>query len=337
MSITRHQAVGAYRPWVPEDFGAPPHNDDHSAPEAGAGEDGFSPALIPMEPAPEPVQPEAETLFEPAPEDDAAEQEPTLELPEDFRLPTAEEIERMHEDIRAAAAAEGHHQGHEEGFAQGLAEGERKGYEEGLAQAQAEARQLAQLVERLDTSLRTVDQEVAEELMALAIELARQMVHDCLRAQPETILDTIHQALQQLPQIDARIELHPADLALANSLLGEELAELGHRLQESPALQRGDCLIEAQGAQLDATLETRWRRTLASLGREHSSFHSTAPEFEPGLSDTVAAAIPATMSVDLPDATTPVAEQQAEQPLIDEAEPLLPGDDLHLPDEGSEP
>lgn len=300
MSISRHQAVGAYRPWVPEDFGTTVSSSANSAATAStlSAEEISPPAdrstvsvpdgsslgvtgravepAVPSSPteagektarqAESAVDPKTEAALEPTPKS-------TFELPADFKLPTAEEIERMHEDIRAAAQAEGQRQGHEEGFARGFAEGERKGYEEGLAQAQAEAHQLAKLVSRLESSLRSIDHEVAEELMALAIELAREMVHDCLRDQPETILDTIRLALQQLPQTDARIELHPDDLALASTMIGDELAELGHRLQENPTLQRGDCRIEARGAQLDATLETRWRRTLASLGREHSSFH----------------------------------------------------------------
>ncbi|WP_341648980.1 FliH/SctL family protein [Thauera humireducens] len=89
---------------------------------------------------------------------------------------------------------------------------------------------------------------------------------------PEAILDTLRAALQQLPQGHAQIRLHPEDLALVREHMGEQISHGGHRLQEDFALQRGDCRIDTQGAQLDATLETRWRRVLESLGREHAQF-----------------------------------------------------------------
>jgi len=243
VSISRHQAVGAYQRWKPQDFDAP---EGATEPEAEA-----APALPEPPPAPEP-EPEL----------------PAYDPLVDLKLPTAEEIERMHEEIRAAGFEEGKHEGHAEGFA----EGERKGYAEGKARAEAEAARLAALADRLDQSLSGIDHEVAEELMALAIELARQVVHRTLDEQPEAILDTIRAALQQLPQGHAQIRLHPDDLALVREHMGEQLSHAGHRLQEDFGLQRGDCRIDAQGAQLDATLETRWRRVLESLGRERAQF-----------------------------------------------------------------
>nr|WP_286206655.1 flagellar assembly protein FliH [Thauera linaloolentis] len=195
----------------------------------------------------------------------------------------------MHEDIRNAAHEEGRREGHEAGLAAGLVEGERKGYEEGRTRAEAEAARLLSLADRLDQSLAEIDREVAEELMALAIELARQMVHDTLQLHPATILDTVRAALQQLPQGHAQIRLHPDDLALVREHMGEQLSHAGHRLQEDFGLQRGDCRIDAQGAQVDATLETRWRRVLESLGREHARFSPADDGGEPAADSTGAA------------------------------------------------
>jgi hypothetical protein len=106
--------------------------------------------------------------------------------------------------------------------------------------------------------------------MALAIEMARRMVKLTLAEHPETILETVRSALLQLPQGHAQIQLHPDDLALVRELLGEQLAQAGHRLQENARLARGECRIDGQGAQVDATLETRWRRVLESIGHERA-------------------------------------------------------------------
>lgn len=240
MSFTRHQAVGAYRRWEPTDFDA----------------DGRPP----LEPAPPPM---AAPALPAGPEPLAG-----------LQLPTAEDIERMHEEIRAAAFAEGRAEGQAVGHAAGLEAGRSAGYAEGRAQAEAEAAQLAALAGGLEQALGALDREVAEELMALAIELARQMVRQTLERHPETILDTVRAALQQLPQAQAQICLHPEDLALVREHLGEQLAHAGHRLQEDFELGRGDCRIDTPAAQLDATLETRWRRVLESLGRDAAHWHA---------------------------------------------------------------
>ena len=254
MSISRHQAVGAYRRWEPDSFDEA--DDAQPRPQA--------PSVIPppeasLAPAPAAPEPEAAAVESHEHDDD---------LPADFKLPTAEEIERMQEDIRTAAMEEGRREGHAEAYAIGLDEG----YSAGKARAEEEAARLAALADTLDQSLSNLDHEVADELMALAIELARQMVRQTLVQHPDSIVETVRSALQQLPQGHAHIHLHPADLALAREHLGEQLSHAGHRLQEDPALARGDCRIDAAGAQVDATLETRWRRVLESLGHEHARF-----------------------------------------------------------------
>lgn len=247
VSITRHQAVGAYRRWEPTDFGAPEQ------------------AVESTEPVPPPE------LEPPAPE---PEPEPELEPLSGLQLPTADDIERMHEEARAAGHAEGYAAGFEAGREAGHAEGA-----EGMAQAVA---RLVQLADNLDHALTQLDQEVAEDLMALAIEIARQMVQHTLLTHPETILETVRGALAQIPQGHAQIRLHPEDYELVRQNMGEHLAHAGNRLVEDADLQRGSCRIDSAGAQVDATLETRWRRILETLGREHAEWqpaypHNSAP------------------------------------------------------------
>ena len=50
--------------------------------------------------------------------------------------------------------------------------------------------------------------------------------------------------------------------------LSDQLAHLGHRLIDDEAMQRGGCRLEATGSELDATIQTRWKRIMANLGRE---------------------------------------------------------------------
>ncbi len=224
------QASGAYRRWQLPSFDEPlmpaPVDD--------------TPALA-AEPEPEPLPPEP--VFE-AP----VELEPEIPIPEPhIHLPTADEIERIHEEARK--------------------EGYDAGYEEATARGRMEAMQLHGLVQSLESAMTSLDQEVADEILAVAIEVARQMVRHSLAHNPESVAELIREALLQLPQAHAMVHLNPEDLAMVRDYLGEQLTHGGHRLVEDASIARGGARIEAAGSQIDATLQTRWRRIMDNLGR----------------------------------------------------------------------
>jgi len=145
-------------------------------------------------------------------------------------------------------------------------QGYQTGYREGQAKAQNEATRLGQAAAKLEAAMAGLDSEVADELLNLALELARQVVRHEIGAQPDALLDVVREALAQLPHQHASIYLHPDDASLLRSYLGDQLTHAGHRILEDSALARGDCVLEAGGSHLDATVATRWRRVLASLG-----------------------------------------------------------------------
>lgn len=161
-------------------------------------------------------------------------------------MPTAEEVAQIREQARQ--------------------EGYQTGYREGQAKVRGEAERLHRAAGRLEESLAGIDSEVAEELLGLALEVARQVVRQELKADPQTLLHVVREALAQLPHQHASIFLHPEDASLLRSHLGDQLAHAGHRIHEDMKLARGDCILEAGGSHLDATVATRWRRTLESLG-----------------------------------------------------------------------
>ena len=231
MSMNRHQAVGAYQRWDLPSFDTPAE----VAPVAPEPPERATDIPTPPEtvsPPPIDPTPEPEVMVDPEP---------------DIHLPTAEDIERIHEEAR------------KDGYA--------AGYEEGTARGRIEAMQFHGLVESLENSMTSLDQEVADEILALATELARQMVRQTLVVRPESVVDLIREALLQLPQAHALIHINPEDLAMAKDYLGEQLSHSSHRLIDDPTITRGGVRIEAAGSQIDATVQTRWRRVMDNLSR----------------------------------------------------------------------
>lgn len=164
------------------------------------------------------------------------------------KLPTAEDVERIYQQARD--------------------DGAKAGYKEGQAKAKDEATRLGRAAAKIEAALAELDSGVADELLALALELARLVVRSEIGARPEALLAVVHEALGQLPHHHAAIYLHPDDASLVRSYAGEQLAHAGHRIHEDSKLGRGDCVIDAGGSHLDAALATRWRRVLEGLGLE---------------------------------------------------------------------
>lgn len=169
--------------------------------------------------------------------------------------------EALLRETEAARAA-----GHSEGIAQGRAEG----YAAGVAAAGEDVARLRDLLERLATSVAGHEQRMADEVLDLALVFARQMVGEALAIKREFVLPVVTAALKHLPQSTQRIELklNPEDLDLVRSLIATD--PLGPRvaLIADSAQVPGGCSIETEQTAVDATVVTRWRRLLASLGRD---------------------------------------------------------------------
>jgi len=154
----------------------------------------------------------------------------------------------------------------EDGYEAGYTAGEVAGRESGQAAVQAEAARLRQAADSLDTSFAELNQHVADELLALAIEIARQVVRKELTVQADAIVDIVREALEQIPYQHASIYLNPGDASLIRTHMGDGLSHAGHRLYEDPKLNPGDCLLESGGSLVDGSVATRWKRVLENLG-----------------------------------------------------------------------
>lgn len=148
--------------------------------------------------------------------------------------------------------------------------GRADGLREGAARAGAEAQQFAALLDSVRAQGLEQNQQVADETLGLALAVAQQMVRQALLAQPEAVTGVVQEALARMlqPAAQATVALHPDDAALVQARLGETLAAGGWRIVEDATLTRGGCRLNTLASDLDATLETRWRRICAALGQD---------------------------------------------------------------------
>ncbi len=177
-----------------------------------------------------------------------------------------------------AAAAPDYAAGHKAG----LTEGFRRGFEAGAAHARAEhteherrngaqlADRIASLTEDFRRRLETIERSAADEVVGLSLEVARHALRATLAVRPETIVPVVQEALACVFDESVRLHLHlnPIDEALVRDELGPRLAQSNCEIVTDASISAGGCRIETPRAEVDATLETRWRRTLAALGHD---------------------------------------------------------------------
>ncbi|TXH72627.1 flagellar assembly protein FliH [Thiobacillus sp.] len=147
-----------------------------------------------------------------------------------------------------------------------------EGYAEGLAAGRVEGEQacgrMKQLAESFSSTLDNLDFRLADMVLELALDVARQVVAGELAARPERILDVVNMALKQMAETsrEARLLLNPDDAALVRPHLDQVLDKNRLCIVEDVRIVRGGCLIETSQGDLDATLPARWRQVVQVLG-----------------------------------------------------------------------
>lgn len=154
-------------------------------------------------------------------------------------------------------------QAHKEGYEAGYAEGRKKGE----ADVRAQADRLKNVFNLLARPLEQLDEEIQQELVNLAIAIARQIIRRELKADPGHMMGIVREALNQLPLANRTIQirLHPDDAQAVRDMIALDEKSQRWELVDDPALTRGDCRVVSETSQIDATLEKRLTAIAAAL------------------------------------------------------------------------
>ena len=177
--------------------------------------------------------------------------------------------EAREEEQNVAAVAEAERtSAHAQGYAEGLEQGRRAGQAQALAAAKAEVTRMAAVADAAQAALDALAGSIAERTVGLALALARQVLREELAARPESIITVVRESLTQLPEPIGSLHIHvnPHDAPLVQSNMAEDIARGGWRVVPDPGVAAGGCHLAASAGDVDATLATRWKNVLTSLG-----------------------------------------------------------------------
>ena len=176
-----------------------------------------------------------------------------------------EQLQQMLEQARA------------EGHAQGLAEGRTQTQQQWQQHlddhingaGRESAQRVDGVLQGLEDNFKQLQSGMAQELLNLACDIARQVVRQELRSQPQALLPVIREALDMLVDESrpVTVRLNPADFELLDEALRAEHGTHS-RIQwlGDASIAPGDVKVESGGAEIDGGLDKRWRRAVAALG-----------------------------------------------------------------------
>lgn len=174
--------------------------------------------------------------------------------------------------------------GYGEGYGAGYAEGFAKGHEQAALAGQQQlddyiaqqgheaATRFASLFEQVQSQLAQQEQKIAQGVLEVACEIARQVLRKELSVNPNVLQPVVREALGMLVLDNraATVRLHPLDADVLASTVREDFAGLALNLVPDTSLTPGGCLVECAGAVVDGTVEKRWQKAVATLGFESS-------------------------------------------------------------------
>lgn len=176
------------------------------------------------------------------------------------QMPTAADLESIHQ------------QAHDEGYQAGFAEGVEAARAQREARLAEDVRRLQALLDPVSEAVREFDHVMSEDLLALALEISRQMLRQALHVKPELVLPIVRSAMENLPQNTPHphLHLHPEDAALVRAGMQSEIAMGGWKIIEDQRIARGGCRIETAVSDIDASVDHRWKRLALAFGQDSS-------------------------------------------------------------------
>ncbi|MCP4270921.1 MAG: flagellar assembly protein FliH [Gammaproteobacteria bacterium] len=159
-------------------------------------------------------------------------------------------------------------------YLEGLEKGKSEGKEQVLVKQKQITNQLKGILQSCHQQASIFDQEICEQLVAITVSVAKQVIRRELNTDPEQIMAVIREAISCLPASSEKLllKLHPDDAALVREIYHlDEEPDRTWKIFEDPGLQRGGCIINSESSLVNADLDARIATIVSQLlGGERS-------------------------------------------------------------------
>jgi flagellar assembly protein FliH len=182
-----------------------------------------------------------------------------------------EEAELLKRESRELGRIEGHKEGVKQGTEQGQTAGRKQALDKSAAELATLVKSLSSAAEQVEASRKQLIASANADVCALAVAIARKVVHRAAAGNPAALTDTLSQALKfVVGKNDVRIAVHSSQRKLLDeSLPALKLSwpSLKHvEIVGDDAIAPGGSRIYTNHGEVDATLDGMIDRIAAELG-----------------------------------------------------------------------
>ncbi len=151
-------------------------------------------------------------------------------------------------------------------FMKGYAQGERAGAEAAAARGEAVVRRLSETVDELRTLRTDLLQKAEQQVVQLALAIARRITHREVSLDPELLAAMGRVALDRLSGTSsATIRLHPDDYAAVVRTGGASHGDGVTTIVADPAVRRGGCLVQSEFGVIDVGVDAQIQEIARTL------------------------------------------------------------------------
>ncbi len=173
--------------------------------------------------------------------------------------------QKAHDEGFQAGYKDGNKKGYDEGFKTGSAQGQSQGYKDGYQDGQEKITSemaddvafFASSAEKLAKPLSLLDDQIATAVVDLSLRLTRQMIHELVPKSPSYVLNTLNQAIAQLPVFSEGVKIvvnqHDADI-INKAYAAEDMKQRGWSVEVNKDFKDGDLQVTARDSTITMTL-----------------------------------------------------------------------------------
>ena len=163
---------------------------------------------------------------------------------------------------------------HKDAYKDGLSKGLEEGREQARKEQQSITDSLNTILNQCQQLATSFDEQICEQLVAMTVSVAKQVIRRELSIDPEQIMAVIREAINCLPSSTEKLvlKLHPEDAILVREIYQlDEEPERAWKIFEDPGMQRGGCIINSESSVVNADLDHRIATIVSQLlGGERS-------------------------------------------------------------------
>jgi len=143
-------------------------------------------------------------------------------------------------------------------YQQGLQEGQAAARKETASQIEAMNKRMARSIEEFSSLRQRFRHEAEEDVVQLALAIARRILHRELSMAPDALLGIVKAALQKIEMRELhRIRVRPEDAAMVKQFLDKMGLPQRVEVTADPGLERGAVILDSGRGAVDASIETQ--------------------------------------------------------------------------------